>query len=88
MIRILLIVLVSTYVGLLLSEVPVGRSTLGRTVLKESRSALSWSGEKASSFMAYAGFGNFKETKKSRRVEQDPEGLTGLDKEALRKILE
>lgn len=88
MIRTLLIVLAFTYIGLLLGELPVGKSTLGKVVLKESKSALNWSGEKASHFMAYAGFGDVKEVKKARRVEQDPEGLTVLDKEALRKILE
>lgn len=88
MIRTLLTVVAFTYLGVLLGELPMGKSTLGKVVMKESKSALSWSGEKASTFMAYAGLGDFKEAKKPRRVEQDPEGLTVLDKEALRKILE
>jgi hypothetical protein len=88
MIRTLFTLLVFTYLGLLLGQVTIGKATLGKTVLAETRSALNWSGDKASSLMAYAGLGGFKEAKKPRRVEQDPEGLTTLDKEALRKILE
>ncbi len=88
------------YFGLLLGEVPLGDTTVGRTAWRETNKALQWSHSQAQTFISYAGWGGTKpaavaapkiekpELKKQEKPIEPVEEFTSNDKEALRQILE
>jgi hypothetical protein len=126
MIRKALIAILILYTGILIGEISVGNSTIGRTAWEQTLAGLNWSGDQAHSLAVYAGLGDSSfmkwfakpavapkpeqktiavgkptpapvprkpvaapsATAPAALVETDPEGLTPLDKEALRNILE
>jgi hypothetical protein len=98
MFRTLLTIVLFVYAGILIGEIPIGKTTVGRSAWIQTRNTLQWTGQQAHGLVTYAGFGElavFKwlesqpTPKKSPRSEpKDEEGMTPSDKAALRKILE
>lgn len=103
MLRSLLTVVLALLVGILVGEIPVDKSTIGRTAWELARKGIDWSSGKFQTFVTHAEIGDKTVTKwlgksagsvvkqkapPKKLEEEDPEGLTLSDKEALRKILE
>lgn len=58
MIRTILQTLVLVFVGVLLGQIPAGRTTLGRTAWNETQNLGAWGGGQLQSMVSYAGFGD------------------------------
>lgn len=57
MIRNALTALALVYIGVLVAQIPVDKSTVGQIVLRESLNAVDWSRAQTNHLVSYAGFG-------------------------------
>ncbi len=89
MIRTILQAILLVFIGILVGQIPLGKSTLGRTAWKETQSLGLWGGGQLQSMVSYAGFGRKEASRPpTHREKTDPEGLTPSDRDAIRRILE
>jgi len=78
--------------GLLLGQIPLGSTTLGRSAWQQTQNLLFWSGAQAQHWVKEAGLTDIKwdwiPGRESQKRQASPPRSSTVDKEAMRKLLE
>ncbi len=94
MFRKILYFVLAVYAGVLIGEIPSGTTTVGHAAWRHTVNFANWTNSQAYSLVVYAGLVETPapapkvKPRPSPKIEHDPEGLSQVDKTAIRQILE